>query len=127
MAEAGYIQRDLGFKLHVRSSLTNTAGYETDIEGTQATQPPECIVTQSTKRPGDDGTGKLILGVFIGLLVMPLGALVYLRFGHPPVAVADAAFPFEAQIVHVPLNARTARDMPKRAPFVGSEEIYEAE
>lgn len=81
---------------------------------------------QSTKSPDGYGMGKLMLGVFIGLLLMPLAVLVYLRLGHPPVAVADAAFPFEAQIVHLPLNARTARDMPKRAPFAGSEDVYEA-
>ncbi len=41
-----------------------------------------------------------------GLLVVPLLAFLYLDFGRPPVAVADASFPFEKQIVRVPLHRR---------------------
>jgi thiosulfate dehydrogenase len=56
-----------------------------------------------------------LLGLLIGLLLLPVAAFVYLRFGHPPVAVADPSFPFEAQIVHVPLNARVDAEAPKSA------------
>ncbi len=63
---------------------------------------------------------RFLLGVVLGLLVLPLCALVYLHMGHPPVAVADSAFPFEKQIVRVPLQARIDNEMPKSAPIEAS-------
>ncbi len=63
---------------------------------------------------------KFILGLLIGLLIIPVGAVIYLHFGHPPVAVADNAFPFEKQIVHVPLNARIKSEMQASAPIEAS-------
>jgi mono/diheme cytochrome c family protein len=62
-----------------------------------------------------------LLGLIIGLLSIPIGVLVYFHYGHPPVAVADAAFPLEEQIVHVPLHARIDRESPKTAPIEPSE------
>ena len=70
--------------------------------------------------------GKLVLGIIVGLLILPLAGLVYFKFGNPPVAVADQPFPMERQIVHVPLNARIERDMPKNPPFGTSEDVFEA-
>ena len=58
-----------------------------------------------------------LFGLILGLLLFPVGAFLYLHYGHPPVAVADAAFPMEAAIVHRPLNARIDREAPKSAPM----------
>ena len=55
-----------------------------------------------------------------GIILVPLAALGYLRFGHPPVAVDDPAFPMEARIVHVPLNRRIDMEMPANAPKPGT-------
>lgn len=66
---------------------------------------------------------KSILGILCfvgGLLTIPLLGYVYLRFGAPPVAVTDTAFPLEKQIVHVPLHARIAREMPGAAPIASN-------
>jgi thiosulfate dehydrogenase len=63
---------------------------------------------------------KFLLGLILGLLVIPVGAMVYLHWGHPPVAVADKPFPMEKQIVHVPLRARIDREMPASAPMEAS-------
>jgi thiosulfate dehydrogenase len=60
---------------------------------------------------------KFLLGLILGFLIIPIGAYIYLHFGHPPVAVADRAFPFEKQIVHVPLHARINSEMPAAAPI----------
>lgn len=60
---------------------------------------------------------KFLLGLILGLLILPVCAYLYFHFGHPPVAVADQPFPFEKQIVHVPLNARIKREMPASAPL----------
>ena len=42
---------------------------------------------------------KTILSFIAGLLIFPLAIYGYLAFGPPPVATADAPFPFEAKIV----------------------------
>lgn len=60
---------------------------------------------------------KFLIGLLIGLVIVPIGVACYLRFGNPPVAVADTPFPFERQIVHVPLHRRVEKDMPKSAPI----------
>ncbi len=71
------------------------------------------------------GVGKFLLGFVFAFVTLFLGAFMYLKYGNPPVAAADPAFPMEAQIVHVPLGARVAREL-KPAPFAASEEGLQA-
>ncbi len=59
---------------------------------------------------------RFLLGLVLGLLLVPIGVFAYLHYGHPPVAVADKPFPFERQIVSAPLHARMAAEMPKSVP-----------
>jgi thiosulfate dehydrogenase len=40
-----------------------------------------------------------VLGLILGVLLVPAGIMLYFHFGHPPVAVADPGFPMEEQIV----------------------------
>ena len=75
-------------------------------------------------RDAGGGFGKILLGMVLTLVVMAGGVAVYLRWGSPPVATADKPFPFEEQIVQVPLNARIDREM-KTAPFGIGEDVYE--
>jgi mono/diheme cytochrome c family protein len=56
-----------------------------------------------------------LLGLILGLLILPVAVWSWLRFGHPPVAVADPPLPFERQIVHLPMHRRIAAEMPKQA------------
>jgi thiosulfate dehydrogenase len=63
---------------------------------------------------------KFLLGLVVGLLVVPVCVAIYLRVGHPPVAVADAPFPFEKQIVHMPLSTRIDKEMTASAPIEAS-------
>jgi thiosulfate dehydrogenase len=63
---------------------------------------------------------KFLLGLLIGVLVVPAGIWVYLRAGSPPVATSDPAFPFEEAIVHVPLHLRIDREMVKTPPVDAS-------
>ncbi len=65
---------------------------------------------------------RFFIGLVIGLAILPIAALCYLRFGHPPVAVGDKPFPFEAQIVSVPFNDRVAADRPKQVPLQSTED-----
>jgi mono/diheme cytochrome c family protein len=63
---------------------------------------------------------RFLLGLILGLLILPVWVMIYLRLGHPPVAVADQPFPMERQIVKVPLNARIDKEMPASAPIEAS-------
>ncbi len=76
---------------------------------------------------GQEGGGlsKFLLGFVAAFVFLFAAGYVYLKYGHPPVASADPAFPMEAQIVHVPLGARIAREL-KPAPMAASEEGLEA-
>jgi mono/diheme cytochrome c family protein len=65
--------------------------------------------------------GRILLGFILCLVVVPLAVLAWFHFGHPPVAVADAPFPMERQIVSIPLNARISREMPGNAPIQADE------
>src|ERR1700684_2454293 len=70
------------------------------------------------------GFGKVVLGFFLGIVVVAAGAFLYLRFGSLPVAVADKAMPFEELIVQVPMHSRIDKEM-KEAPFGTSEDVFE--
>ncbi len=78
----------------------------------------------SDRRAGG-GFGAFVLGILFAVVALGVGGWAYFKYGHPPVAAADPAFPMEAQIVHVPLNARIAREL-EQPPFGSSEDAYEA-
>ncbi|HEY4010475.1 MAG TPA: cytochrome c [Acidobacteriaceae bacterium] len=65
-----------------------------------------------------------LLGIVFAIVLAFAGGYIYLRYGHPPVAANDPAFPYEAQIVHVPLEARIEREI-KKPPFLASEDAFE--
>jgi mono/diheme cytochrome c family protein len=65
-----------------------------------------------------------VLGILFTVVAVVAGGYAYLRWGHPPVAAADPAFPMEKQIVHLPLNARIDREL-QVAPFGPSEDSFE--
>lgn len=54
---------------------------------------------------------RFLLGFIIGIVLVPLAGLAYLMYGNVPVAVSDPPFPHEAQIVHMPLNARIQKEL----------------
>jgi thiosulfate dehydrogenase len=71
------------------------------------------------------GSGKLFLGILLGVILTAAGLFAYLKFGPLPVAVTDAPLPFEKQVVALPLHARIDRET-KNAPFGISEDVFEA-
>jgi len=81
--------------------------------------------SKPTRRPASShGLLKFLLGFFCAFALLFAGVWVYFKYGNPPVATADKPFPFEAQIVHVPLDARIARDI-QTPPFATGEDVYE--
>lgn len=54
---------------------------------------------------------RFLLGFIFGIVLVPLAVLAYLTYGRVPVAVADPPFPYERQLVSLPLDARIQKDM----------------
>jgi thiosulfate dehydrogenase len=71
-------------------------------------------------------TSLAIVSFLVGVILVPLAAYVYIAYGQPPVASADAPFPFEARIVKIPLSTRIKREMPANAPIPANEENLNA-
>ena len=54
---------------------------------------------------------RFLLGLILGIVLVPFAVLAYLSYGKVPVAVDDPTFSYEERIVHVPLDARIQREM----------------
>jgi len=83
------------------------------------------MATKKSNASKSRGIGKFFFGFLFAFVVLFVGGWAYLKYGHPPVAAADPAFPFEADIVHVPLGARIDKEM-QQPPFGISEDVYES-
>ncbi len=70
--------------------------------------------------------GRFLLGLILGVILVPVGAMVWLHYGNVPVAVNDSPFPREQQITHTALNARIDRDMIKTPPVQADEAAFVA-
>jgi thiosulfate dehydrogenase len=79
----------------------------------------------TAKRSSGGGFGKLLFGFLLGVVAVAGGLFLSLKFGPLPVAVADQPFPFEKEIVRLPLGARIDRES-KTAPFGTSEDVFES-
>lgn len=67
-----------------------------------------------------------LLGLIIGLVVVPLVGYEYVVTGHMPVATAAKALPFERTLAHKALNIRVGQEMPKTVPLQADEAAYTA-
>ncbi len=67
---------------------------------------------------------KFIVGLLLGVLLVPFGVYLYVAGGSAPVATTDSDFPFEAFFAHKALNARIKKDMPKNVPIQPNEANY---
>ncbi|MGA9069757.1 MAG: cytochrome c [Terracidiphilus sp.] len=66
-------------------------------------------------------TGRLLLGVLLGILLVPILLLTWLRFGKVPVAVTDPPLFQERLLTGIPLHARIHREM-KKSPVITPDE-----
>jgi mono/diheme cytochrome c family protein len=66
--------------------------------------------------------GRILLGFLLAIVLVPIALLGWLRFGKVPVAVADPPFPYEREIVAIPLNARINREMVKTPVIQATED-----
>jgi len=65
-----------------------------------------------------------IVGLVLGILLVPAAAYFYMTAGHPPVATTDPDLPFEKMMVRKALGARIEREMPKSVPIPANEANY---
>jgi thiosulfate dehydrogenase len=67
---------------------------------------------------------KFILGLLLGLLLVPAAAYLYFPAGSAPVATTDSNMPFEAFFARKALHARIAKEAPKNVPIEANEANY---
>lgn len=70
--------------------------------------------------------GKFILGVIVGLLIIPVCVFVYFKTGMVPVATSAQAMPFEKTMARIGLDAHVEKEAPKSAPMQPAEADYMA-
>ncbi len=64
---------------------------------------------------------KFLVGLIIGILLVPLVGYCYFRFGYAPVATASSPIPFEKKLAGMALHARMDKEYPRQVPFQPSE------
>ena len=57
---------------------------------------------------------KFLIGLILGILIVPLGLYLYIRSGAAPTAASDAPMPFEKFLARGGLRARIAKEAPQR-------------
>jgi len=65
---------------------------------------------------------KFILGLVVGIVLLPAAAFLYVWFGFAPVATSASPLPFERTIAGMALDARVAKEAPKQSPVPPSDE-----
>jgi mono/diheme cytochrome c family protein len=68
--------------------------------------------------------GKFLIGLIVGLIVIPIGVYMYFSSGTAPVATSAAPMPFEKMLASMALHARLKKEMPKAPPIPADEAAY---
>jgi len=70
--------------------------------------------------------GRFLVGLVLGIIIVPLVVMLYFKVGNVPVAVNDPPLPDEKLITSVPLNARIDKEMVKNPPVQADETSFVA-
>lgn len=70
--------------------------------------------------------GRVLLGIILGIVLVPVAVMAWFHFGKVPVAVADSPFPQERLLTGIPLNARIDRELIKTPPIQANEDTFVA-
>ncbi len=65
---------------------------------------------------------RFVIGLVIGIILLPLVAFGVIWFGYAPVATAAPPLPLEKTLAEVALKARISREAPKTSPVAPTEE-----
>jgi mono/diheme cytochrome c family protein len=66
--------------------------------------------------------GRILLGILLGIVLVPVAVLGWLKFGNVPVAVADPPLPKERLLTEMALSARIDRELVKTPPIQADED-----
>ena len=69
---------------------------------------------------------KFLVGVIIGLILVPVVVYFYFASGTVPVAASAPPMPFERMLARMALHARLDKEMPKSVPIAADEPAYVA-
>ncbi len=70
--------------------------------------------------------GKFLVGLIVGLIVIPVCVYMYFSSGAAPVATSSAPMPFEKMLADLALHARLRKEMPKAPPIPADEAAFVA-
>jgi len=62
-----------------------------------------------------------VIGLIVGVLLIPVGAYLYFAGGYAPVATSAPPMPFEKMLASKALDARLQKEMPKDVPIKPTE------
>ena len=62
-----------------------------------------------------------VIGLIVGVLLIPVGAYLYFAGGYAPVATSAPPMPFEKMLANKALDARLQKEMPKNVPIEPTE------
>jgi len=62
-----------------------------------------------------------VIGLIVGVLLIPVGAYLYFAGGYAPVATSAPPMPFEKMLAKKALDARLQKEMPKNVPIEPTE------
>jgi len=69
---------------------------------------------------------RILLGIVLGVVLVPLAVMAWFHFGTVPVAVTDPPLPLERFITSVPLDARIDRELASTPPIEANEDNFVA-
>jgi len=64
---------------------------------------------------------KFLFGLIVGLCLVPVRGLLFIRLGYAPVATSSPPLPFERTLATMALRAAVERQAPKTVPIAASE------
>jgi mono/diheme cytochrome c family protein len=67
---------------------------------------------------------KFLIGLVIGVIVVPVAVFLYFISGFAPAATGDKPLPFEKTLAHAALDAHIEREMPKSVPVQADEQTF---
>jgi thiosulfate dehydrogenase len=70
--------------------------------------------------------GKFLLGLILGIFLIPVIVYFYFSTGAAPVATVAAPMPFERTFARMALHARLDKEMPKTVPIQADDGAYTA-
>jgi thiosulfate dehydrogenase len=70
--------------------------------------------------------GRILFGIILGIILVPVVVMAWFHLGNPPVAVADTPFWHERQITGMALHARIDKEEVKTPPIAADETAFVA-